>query len=54
MPVAPDLAKTVKVRSDHSKNLTGVFYGAKNEKLSFKTIYINKKFDKIIKLIFSF
>ena len=33
MPVAPDLAKTVKVGSDHSKNLTSVFYGAKNEKL---------------------
>ena len=40
VPVAPDLAKTVKMRSDHSKNLTSVFYGAENEKLSFKTIYI--------------
>ena len=39
VPVAPDLAKTVKVGSDHSKNLTSVFYGAKNKKLSFKTIF---------------
>ena len=30
------LAKKVKVGSDHS---TSVFYGAKNEKFSFKTIY---------------
>ena len=37
MPVAPDLAITVKVRSDRSKNLTSVFDGAKNKKLSFKT-----------------
>ena len=47
MPVAPDLAKTVNMGSDHSKNLTSVFYGAKNEKLSFKTIYIYEKFYKI-------
>ena len=40
MPVAPDLAKMVKVGPDDSKNLASVFYGAKNEKLSFKTIYI--------------
>ena len=38
MPVAPDLAKTVKVGSDHSKNLTSVFYGAKNEKLSIRNV----------------
>ena len=37
---APDLAKTAKVGSDDSKNLSSVFYGAKNEKFSFKTIYI--------------
>ena len=30
MPVAPDLAKTVKVKSDHSENLTRVLGGAKN------------------------
>ena len=47
VPVAPDLAKTVKMGSDHSKNLTSVFYGAKNEKLSLKTIYIYGKFYKI-------
>ena len=47
MPVAPDLAKTVKMRSDHSKHLTSVFNGAKNEKLSFKTIYFYEKFNKI-------
>ena len=40
VPVAPDLAKTVKVGSDDSKNLTSVFNGAKNEKFSFRTIYI--------------
>ena len=44
MPVALDLAKTVKVGSDHSENLTSVFDGTKNKKLSFQTSYINKKF----------
>ena len=38
--VAPDLAKRINVGSDHSKNLTSVFNGSKNEKLSFKTKYI--------------
>ena len=33
-PVSPDLAKTVKVRSDHSENLTNVFGGAKNGNFS--------------------
>ena len=47
VPVASDPAKTVKMGSDHSKNLTSVFYGAKNEKLSVKTIYIYVKFYKI-------
>ena len=47
VPVAPDLAKMVRVGSDHSKKLTSVFYGAKNEKLTFKTIYIHIKFYKI-------
>ena len=54
VPVAPDLAKTVKVGSDHSKNLTSVFYGAKNEKLSFKTVYIYVKFYKINFFLFFF
>ena len=41
--VAPDLAKTVKMGSDHSKNLTSVFYGAKNEKIEFQNyIYLWK------------
>ena len=31
VPVAPDLAKTLKVGSDHSENLTSVFDGAKND-----------------------
>ena len=31
VPVAPDLAKTVKVGSDHSENLTSVPYSTKNE-----------------------
>ena len=52
VPVAPDLAKTVKMGSDHSKNLTSVFYGAKNEKLSVKTIYIYEKFYKIFSFSF--
>ena len=30
VPVAPDLAKTVKVKSDYSENLAKVFGGAKN------------------------
>ena len=47
VPVAPDLAQMVRVGSDHSKKLTSVFYGAKNEKLTFKTIYIHIKFYKI-------
>ena len=47
VPVAPDLAKTVKVGSDHSKNLTSVFYGAKHEKLTLKTLYIYIKLYKI-------
>ena len=47
MPVAPDLAKTVKVGSDHSKNLTSVLDDAKNERLSFKTICYYEKFNKI-------
>ena len=34
VPVSPDLAKTVKVRSDHSENLTEVFGGAKNGNFS--------------------
>ena len=34
VPVAPDLAKTVKVTSDHSKNLAKVLGGAKNGKFS--------------------
>ena len=38
--VAPDLTKTVNVRSDHSQNYTSVFYGAKNGKLGFNTINI--------------
>ena len=54
MPVALDLAKTVKMGSDHSKNLTSVFYGAKNEKLSFKTIYYYEKFYKINFFFFVF
>ena len=33
MPVAPDLAKTVKVKSDHSGNLVKVLGGAKNGKI---------------------
>ena len=33
VPVSPDLAKTAKVRSDHSKNLTHVFDNAKNGNL---------------------
>ena len=40
-------AKTVKVGSDHSKNLTSVFYGAKHEKLTLKTLYIYIKLYKI-------
>ena len=32
VPVAPDVAKTVKVRSDHSENLAKVLGGAKNGK----------------------
>ena len=31
MPVAPDLATTVKVSSDRSENLTSVFDGAENK-----------------------
>ena len=54
MPVAPDLAKTVKMGSDHSKNLTSVFYGSEKEKLSFKTIYIYEKFYKINFFFFLF
>ena len=46
MPVAPDLAKTVKVGSDNSKNLTSVLDDAKNERLSFKTICYYEKFNK--------
>ena len=34
VPVAPDLAKTVKVKSDHSEDLTKVLGGAKNGKFS--------------------
>ena len=34
MPVAPDLAKMVKVKSDHSENLAKVLCGAKNGKFS--------------------
>ena len=34
VPVSPDLAKTVKVRSDHSENLTKVFGGAKDGNFS--------------------
>ena len=33
MPVAPDLAKTVKVKSDHSENLAKVLGSAKNGKI---------------------
>ena len=33
VPVAPDLAKTVKVKSDHSENLAKVLGGAKNGKI---------------------
>ena len=34
VPVAPDLAKTVKVKSDHSENFTKVFGSANNGKFS--------------------
>ena len=34
VPVAPDLAKTVKVKSDHSENLAKVLGGAENGKFS--------------------
>ena len=33
MPVTPDLAKTVKGKSDHSENLARVLGGAKNGKI---------------------
>ena len=33
VPVTPDLAKTVKEKSDHSENLTRVLDGAKNGKI---------------------
>ena len=33
VPVAPDLAKTVKVKSDHSENLAKVLGSAENMKL---------------------
>ena len=52
MSVAPDLAKTVKVGSDDSKKLTSVLNDAKNEKLTFKTIYYYEKFERIIFLDF--
>ena len=54
VPVAPDLAKTVKMGSDHSQNSTNVFYGAKNEKLSFKILFIHEKFYKINFFFFLF
>ena len=33
VPVSPDLAKTVKVKSDHCENLARVLGGAKNGKI---------------------
>ena len=47
MPVAPDLAKTARVGSDHSENLTSALDGANNETLSLKTLYIYHKFYKM-------
>ena len=46
-PVSPDLAKTVKVRSDHSENLTNVFGGAKNGNFSHKSLNIFWKLSEI-------
>ena len=37
VPVSPFLAKTVKMRSDHSENLTDFFSGAKNGNFSYKS-----------------
>ena len=43
MPVSPDMAETVKVRSDHSDSLTNVFGGAKNGDFSEKSPNICRK-----------
>ena len=53
-PVAPDLAKTVKMRSEHSENLTSVFNGAKNGQLSFKTLHIYQNFVKLMNFFLYF
>ena len=61
--VAPDLAKTVKVKSDHSENLNKVFRTAKNGYLSSKSdidfknrlklLQISNILDKIVILVYS-
>ena len=48
--VAPDLAKTVKVKSDHSENLNKVFGTAKNGYLK---LQISNILDKIVILVSS-
>ena len=50
MPVAPDLAKMVKVKSDHSENLAKVLCGAKNGKF----IQISPIFSKTCLKLISF
>ena len=54
VPVLPDLAKTVKERSDHSENLTNVFGGAKNGNFSWKLPNIFWKLSKIYLFRFDF
>ena len=43
VPVAPDLAKTVKAGSDHSEKLTSVLNSARNGELRFKNFQIYLK-----------
>ena len=51
MPVAPDLAKTVKVKLDHSENLTRVLGGAKNGKFTLSLHYIKFQIPTALELM---
>ena len=46
--------KTVRMRSEHSENLTSVFNGAKNGQLSFKTLHIYQNFVKLMNFFLYF
>ena len=54
VPVSPDLAKKVKVRSDQSEKLTKVFGGVNNDNFSLKSPNIFDKSSEINLLRFEF